>query len=269
LKELATHHHDSILGDFLPKARNLIWLIALGFVVKYTVVAFFYPFFFIFVIGLGGIREKIKNDHRVFYFSLLVISGLSLLYIHIIDDWIMQYRFLAIVIFPSCIFLGFGLERILRFLQVRFALKESIALIVVALLILVSGLPKNLKARETDKAIFRQIGELIAKREGNHRVIKVAAASSKVHKWVSFYANLKYPGVFCAQDSGTIGEDYSQFVKHLIQNEIRYFLWEENRWPAEKIDFIHTQYRQDFKELGRWHHPDTERIILFEVIGSK
>jgi len=248
---------------------SLLWLIALGTVVRYAVAAFFYPFFFIFIIGLGGIWERIKNDRRVLYLSLLSISGLVLLYIHVMHTWVMMYRFLAIAIIPSCIFAGFGLEKILRFLQARFGLKESAALIVVCLLILVSGLPKNLKPRETDKAIFRQIGEIIAKREGNHHVITVAAAPSTVHEWVSFYANLKYPGVFCARDSGTIGEDYSQFVKHLMENGIRYFLWEENRWPVEKIDFIHTQYRQDFKELGRWRHPDTERIILFEVIGSK
>ena len=269
LRELATDHRDSILSNFLPKARNLLWLIALGTVVRYAVAAFFYPFFFIFIIGLGGIWERIKNDRRVLYLSLLSISGLVLLYIHVMHTWVMMYRFLAIAIIPSCIFAGFGLEKILRFLQARFGLKESAALIVVCLLILVSGLPKNLKPRETDKAIFRQIGEIIAKREGNHHVITVAAAPSTVHEWVSFYANLKYPGVFCARDSGTIGEDYSQFVKHLMENGIRYFLWEENRWPVEKIDFIHTQYRQDFKELGRWRHPDTERIILFEVIGSK
>ena len=269
LRELAARHRDSIVGEFLSKTRNLLWLVALGTVVRYVVATFFYPFFFIFLIGLGGIWERIKNDRGVLYLSFLSISALVLLYIHILQTWVMMYRFLAIVILPSCILAGFGLEKILRFLEARFRLKESAALTVVCLLILVSGLPKNLKPRETDKAIFRQIGEIIAKREGNHRVITVAAAPSTVHEWVSFYANLKYPGVFCARDSGTIGEDYGQFVKHLMENGIRYFLWEENRWPAEKIDFINTQYHQDFKELGRWHHPDTKRIILFEVIGSK
>jgi len=269
LRVLAARHWDNVVGEFLPKARNLIWLVALGTVVRYVVATFFYPFFFIFLIGLGGIWERIKNDRRVLYLSFLSISGLVLLYIHILHKWVITYRFLVVVILPSCILAGFGLEKILRFLQVRLGLKESAALTVVCVLILVSGLPKNLKPRETDRAIFRQIGEIIAKREGNHRVITVTAAPSTVQKWVSFYANLKYPGVFCAEDSGTIGENYSQLVKHLRQNGIRYLLWEENRWPVEKIDFIHTQYHQDFKELGRWHHPNTERIILFEAIGSK
>jgi len=269
LRELAARHRDSIVGEFLPKARNLVWLVALGTVVRYVVATFFYPFFLIFLIGLGGIGERMKNDRRVLYLAFLSISGLVLLYIHILHTWLISYRFLVIVILPSCIFAGFGLEKTLRFLRARFRLKESAALTVVCLLILVSGLPKNLKPRETDKAIFRQIGEMIAKREGNHRVIIVAAAPSTAQRWVSFYANLKYPGVFCARDSGTIGEDYNQFVKHLRQNGLRYFLWEENRWPAEKIDFIHTQYHQDFKELGRWRHPDTERIILFEVTDPK
>jgi 4-amino-4-deoxy-L-arabinose transferase-like glycosyltransferase len=266
LRELAASHHDRILRHFLPKARNLLWLIALGYVVKYTVAAFFYPFFLVFIIGLGGIVKRIKNDRRVWYFSLLVVSGLSLLFINVLHEWIIQYRFLAIVLFPSCIFLGFGLERILHFLKERCGQKESIALIVVCSLILVSGLPKNLKARETDKAIFRQIGELIAQRQGNLKVIKVAGVSSKVHRWVSFYANLHYPGVFCPQGVGIAGNNYEQFVQYLRKNGIRYFLWEKDQWPVGRFDFIHADYQRDFTELGRWSHPDTEEVILFEVM---
>ncbi len=269
LRALVTDHRDSFLGNFLKKARNLVWLIALGTVIRYIVITFFYPFFFIFLFGLGGIWERIKNDHRVLYISLIFISGLVLLYIQLIDKWIMSQRFLAVVILPSCIFIGFGLEKILVFLRAKFGLKESAAFIVVCLLILASGLPNNLKLRETDKAVFRQIGEVIAKREGNRSVSKVAAVRSTAHKWVLFYANLKYQGFFSSRNSGIKFKNYNQLVTYMKQNRIKYFLWEEALWPLEKFDFIHTEWHQNFREIGHWHHPDTERIILFEVIDSK
>jgi hypothetical protein len=265
LKGLAAQHRDTVMGYFLPNARSLIWLIALGTLLRRFMQAFFHPFFLVFLIGVPGVWRRIKADRSILYFALLSISGLVLLYTHIIHMWILTYRFMAVVILPGCIFVGFGLEKILHFMQRRFDLKKSFAVVILGLLILFSTLPKNLKLRESDKAVFRQIGEMIGEREGNDRVITVTAEPSTVHKWVSFYANLKYSGVFCARDSGLIGEDYGQLVTHFRQNGLKYLLWEENRWPVEKIDFIHTQYHQDFKELGSWHHPDTGRLILFEL----
>jgi hypothetical protein len=269
LKELAALHREDLLGEFLPKARNTIWLVAFGTLLNRALEAFFYPFFLVFFIGMVGSWQRIKSDTRVRYLFLLSVSGVVLLYMHVMETWVMMYRFLAIVIIPTCIFAGFGLEKIIRFVRSKFGLKESVALIVVTVLILVAGLPKNLKPKEADKAVFRQIGEMIAKREGNDRITTVAAAPSAVQQWVSFYANLNYPGAPCLRYPGTIGEDYRQFVEYLRQNNIKYFLWEENRWPVGTFDFIHAPYHQDFKELGRWRHRDTERVILFELTGAE
>lgn len=266
LSDIANLHSDTILSNFFLKARNLVWLIGLGTLFRYAVAAFFYPFFLVFLIGFWGIRQTIHEDHRVVYFLLLVVSALLLLYLHIIHTWVIQYRFLAVVMLPACIFLGFGLQKILYFFQKKFSLSESVAVIVVFLLILGSGIPKNVIARETDKAIFREIGELIDKREGDYDLIKIAAVPSTVQEWVTFYANLNYQGFFSVRDTGIVGKNYNQFTNYVRENEIRYFLWEENCWPVGGFDFIHADYHRDFTTLGSWSHRDTGRVILFEVI---
>jgi hypothetical protein len=72
---LAELMHQPLGGNlpaFLHKARHLVWLIALGTLFKYAVTAFFYPFFFIFIIGLGGIWKRIKEDRRVLYLALSI-----------------------------------------------------------------------------------------------------------------------------------------------------------------------------------------------------
>ena len=269
LTELIIHQRDGILKFFLPEARNCVWLIALGTILNRSLEAFFYPFFLVFAIGLGGIWGRIKKDRRVLYFSLLAISGLVLLYLHTLQRWMIYYRFMAIVIFPCAIFVGFGLEKIIRFLRSRFGLRQSAALSIVSLLILVSALPKNLQPRGADKLVFRQIGELIAEREGNDQAV-VVASSSQIPKWVSFYANLNYKGESCGQlydnSWGKITNDYGQFVRHLRQRGVRYFLWEETHWPQEKFDFINRLDPKDFTEVGCWHHPSIGRMILFKVI---
>ena len=268
LTVLAGQYQDGFLEFFVPEARKNVWLIAFGTLLNRVLEAFFYPLFLIFAIGLGGAWGRIKEDRRVLYFALLAASGLILLYVHTLHTWMLYYRNMAIVIFPCLVFAGFGLERIVRYLQSRFGLKESLAVTIVCLLILVSALPKNLKPRASDQRIFREIGQVIASREGNTQEIAVAT-SSHVIRWISFYANLDFQGAPCPERySGlaeNVGDNYDQFVQKLKQREIRYFLWVEHQWPNNTFDFIATRNVEDFTEVGYWHHPGTGKLILFEV----
>jgi 4-amino-4-deoxy-L-arabinose transferase-like glycosyltransferase len=266
LAELMNQPLGGNLPAFLHKARHLVWLISLGTLVKYGVTAFFYPFFFIFIIGLGGIWTRIKEDRHILYLALIAASALVLLYMHVLQTWMMFDRFLAIFIIPSFIFVGFGLEKIIHFLGSRFNLRAHIALSIICLLILAFALPKNLKPREADKIVFKEIGELIAMREGSAHKTTVASSIA----WISFYANLKYKGALCPAEYTDLerlaGDSYEKFLRNLNQDGIRYFLWEERRWPQERFDFIKTKNPEDFMKLGEWSHPDTGLLILFQVI---
>lgn len=268
LAELMNQPLDNTLAGFIHKARNLVWFVALGTVVKYAITAFFYPFFLLFIIGLKEIRTRIRADKRVLYLSLLSISALFLLYVQVLQTWMIYNRVFAILILPSFIFIGFGLEKTIGFLGSRLHLRDSVVLIIVCLLILASSLPENLKPRETDKLVFKEIGELIAEREGNEKEIKVATSLPLI-RWISFYANLGYRGAPCPERNydlvDSLDRGYDTFVGKLKGRGIQYVLWDERHWPRGSLESMSAQVPGDFIRLGDWHHPDTGTMILFKV----
>ena len=269
LKDLATHTPDGELPYFLQKARNMIWLVALGTVTKHAVDAYFYPFFVLFLVGLPGAIKKLKEDPHVLYLALNSVFALLLLYVHLMQTWMIFHRFAVLFLLPSFIFLGFGMERMIQFLQTRFNLKVPVTLFVVAILILICSLPKNLQLNESDKLVFKEIGQLIADLEGNDHEIGVAAASSWTMGHVSFYANLKYEGAVCPLKYINIEQlaknSDDTFLSNLKKAGVEYFLWEERSWSKKRLDFLKRQTPKSLIEIGRWSHADTGRLILFKM----
>jgi hypothetical protein len=190
------------------------------------------------------------------------------LYLVIFVIWEMYTRYVAIFVFPSFIFIGFGLDKIISFVRSKFNLKEPVALAVICLLILVLSLPKNLKPRETDKRVFVNIAEIIAEREGNHEEI-LLVTSRQLIRWISFYANANFKGASCPLKNydleNIIGTSYEDFVNNLRTRGIHYFLWEEKHWPSQSAAYLRIGNPADFVKVGTWSHPDTGKLILFEV----
>ena len=269
LSELMNQPLGNTVPGFLHKARNLAWLVALGTIVKYAITAYFYPFFLLFLIGLAGIWAKVKQDQRILYLVVLSASALILLYIQVLQTWTMFNRFFALFILPSFIFIGFGLERTIGFFKSKFKLREYIAITIVCLLMLACALPKSLNPRETDKLVFKEIGELIAEREGNAQEIKVSTSLPLI-RWISFYANLGYRGAPCLERNYDIVDSsnwvYDTFVGKLKDRGIQYVLWDERHWPKGSLESMSAQGSKDFIRLGTWSHPDTGKLILFQVI---
>jgi len=258
-----------VTPSYIELVRHLVWFIALGILFTSMVKTFFYPFFLVFIIGLVGIRERVSNDKRIAYFVFIAVGALVVLYVLMLGRQTMPTRYLALFVWPSFIFIGFGLEKIIFFSRSRFNLTESVTLSILCLLILACSLPKNLKPRETDKLVFKEIGELIADREGNDREILVATSKQSI-RWISFYANLNYKGAPRPKQNydleNIIGKNYKTFVKNIRKRGISYFLWEEKHWPKQTARYISSQNPRDFVRVGEWSHPDTGRLILFKVI---
>jgi len=267
---LAGSHHDELTELFLPEARNLVWLVAIGTLLNRAMEAFFYPLLLIFIVGFFGLGKKVRNDPRLIYFLLLAGGGCILLLAHILQYWMIYYRFMAIIIYPCAVFYGFGLEQIVRYFTSRFHLKAAVAYSMIAVLILVVTLPKNLAPRRDDKQVFKQIGEYVASKEGNSKEISVLASMASI-RWFSFYANLNYQGAACPQPydnySMIVGNNYPNFIQRLKQRQIKYFLWEEKHWPTKRFNLFKKPYHRHFKKIGRWYHTDTGKMILFEVIS--
>ena len=273
LSELITQPLTAGVPHFLHKARHLIWLIALGTLVKYMISAYFYLPFIIFILGLRGIWQRIREDWRILYLSLIAFSVFILLYLHVIQTWMMFNRFWTIFMLACFLAIGFGLEKSAIFIRSRFHLKQSIALAILCFLILAVTLPKNLKPREKDKLVFKEIGEFILAREGSEKVTKIVK-SLRTPNWTTFYANLEYEGAPCPMTNfglqatafeEMVFKNYGEFLRHMRQNGVRYFLWEERAWPKDGFNFLAARNRQDLKELGNWSHPDTGKLILFSL----
>ncbi len=269
LQELEDDYPDEVMKNFFSKARNCVWLIALGTLVNKYLESFFYPLSLIVIIGFIGVQEKIKADSRILYFLILVLSGLILLYVHILHVWISEYRFFSIIIFPCSIFAGFGLQKIVYYLQYKQGLTNYSSILICCIFILIFALPKDLKFKETDKLVFKEIGEFISRREGNESE-NIIATSRHSQRWISFYSNLNHKGSPCPELFENCWElwanDYEHFIQQMKQQGITYFLWDQKHWPSEKFDIKEIEKNRDFIQLGRWYHQNTGTIILFERI---
>lgn len=212
-----------------------------------------------------------KEDPRILYLALNSVFALVLLYIHLVQTWMVFYRFLALFLLPSFIFLGFGMEIIVRFFQIRLNLKPLAVLLTVSALIVLIPFPKNLKPNEMDKLVFKEIGQLIADMEGNDHEIGVAAASLWTMGHVSFYANLKYEGAVCPLEHANIarmaGNNDDTLLSNLKKAGVKYFLWEERSWDKNRFDSLMRQTPKGLTVIGEWSHPDTGRLVLFRVIS--
>jgi hypothetical protein len=268
LTDLADPSLGHPLVSFLHKARNLVWLIALGTLFSYVIKSFFYPAFFIFLLGVSDIKSRLREDRRILYLVILAAAALWVLYVHLLETWFIYTRFMAAFLFPSCVFIGFGLKKISRFLESRFRLPHSMALFLVFFLLLSVSLPKNLKPREADKLVFKNMGELIAKIEGPGREIALAGHRPAI-MWVSFYANMNCPDVLCPPTYDLTGiptKDYIQFIRNLKKEGIQYVLWQEKYWSQSAFDLLKLFNPKDLKIVSEDDHPDTGRLLLFKLL---
>jgi hypothetical protein len=279
LSELIRNPPMGIQFEFFYHIRTLIWFIGLGAILQNAIEAFHYPFFLIFIIGLQGMWKRAKEDRSILYFTLLSFAAPILLYFYVFTTWSIEHRYFVLMIFPSFIFLGFGLEKIIHFLKSRYHLKEHLSVSIICLFILAFALPNDMAPKEVDKVIFKRIGEIIAEREGRSHEIEVLTLGDQT-RWISFYANYHVKGAPCPDkyyydDTHTyrrdnykniIGNSYEQFVYNLKSRGIKYLLWEEHRWPPQRFDFLNRKDSKQFIKIGSWEHQDTGKLILFEVL---
>ncbi|NPV05198.1 MAG: hypothetical protein HPY67_10755 [Syntrophaceae bacterium] len=256
--------------QFFESVRSLLWLLGLGVLLQSTAEAFFYPFAALFLVGLFDFR-KWRPAGLAGYFAALVACGFVLLYLYAMRTWTMENRYLALIILPSFLFLGFGLERILSLLQRRWSMKDAAAVSLCALLIVLLAVPKQLVFHEKDKAVFKEIGTRIAKEEGNERTVGILSIGTSM-RWVFLYSNLDVPALSCPDEdylagispAKLVGNSYAEFVKTVDARGARYVVWEEKNWPTRQFDLLKIFDPRDFRIAGEWFHRDTGRIVLFK-----
>ncbi len=269
LKYEASWNGNSVFGFFLSEARTNIWLVALGTLLNRFLESLLYIYAIPFVLGVRNSVQRISNNPVIIYFMVLISSTCLLLYIHVFAFWWMDYRHAALFIIPSAVLIAFGMDQIIGFVQNRLKLGRIVVAVILAAAIILSTLPKNLLPRDGDLMVFKEIGEFVGRREASTRAINISAPSN-IHSWVSFYANLAYAGAACPVPTEVDCwdrhvSDMRRLVRHFEASRAQYFLWTERQWPAEGPDLAEAAALLGLRELGRWDHPMTGAIRLFEV----
>jgi hypothetical protein len=268
LKDMVHHPPHGIPGSFFEKTRSLVWFLPLGVILRNALEAFHYFFFVLLLIGLSGMRER-RVMPTPQYFALLATGMVLLFYIHILTNWQMEQRWVVLIMLPSFVFLGMGLERVVSWLVHHIGISPSTMFVILVLVILAFCLPKDLIPREQDKIVFKNIGEAIAAMENQNGEIETLTLGDS-NRWISFYANLHvegapYPDKYSDFES-FIGQSYNDFLKNIRDRKIKYVIWEEKQWPLGHFDFLAAVRPENLQRLGQWSHPDTGRIILFKVL---
>ncbi len=261
-----------ILNQFLDKANNFAWLVALATLFNHFLEGFYHPFCLVLLVGIPGAFARFKEEPLFGYFLLMIVAGGGLVYSHLLLSWNVDSRFLAIAMLPMFIYIGHGFEKIVIYFKNRYAFDEAVVMAALCILVLLVGIPKNIYHRETDKLVFKEIGEYVARREvGNTEYIPVSSAATI--RQFAFYANSNNPDlIFPNLTFGRLDphcsspKTYKQFLIYFKCNNIRYFLWEEKFWARQPYKVLPKLDPEQFLELKHWYHPDTGKMVLFEVM---
>ena len=263
LKVLSKEHPDNF-GEFLHGVRNIIWAIPLAMIFSTILEGYFYPYALFFFLGFVGIKSKWQKKGNMGYFVCLIASGVGVLYIHLLKTWLIYNRFLSILLFPSFLFIGFGIENALRFLKMKCRFSSLTAAVWAVVFIVAFGLGKNVRPNHEDKVVYRQAGEIIASQKQKNQMVEIAGVHSTVYEWVFFYAHRYFPGPLCAKNLRTkVPKHYADLVEGMRTAGVRYLFFEENQWTQKGVNLKAAPYQQDFDVLGQWHHKDTGSLMLW------
>lgn len=266
------HQHRGILGEFFRRAREILVLMPLVSIVYHMLEGVSYPFTLVLFLGLVGLRKRVRADFRIGYLIWLAFAGMIVLYVHILQTWVMHPRFLAVMIFPGCALMANGVETLLYYFQQRFHWQRRHSVLLLSALVLIPGLLRDVKFIEQDKEGYRQAALILAQQEITHRWDRIAATKpSRGLEWLLIYAHRKSPELTCSL-SHIVGvpQDYHQFVKMIDQRDVDFFFYEERYWPRNQFSLMDSPYLDDFKLLGQWRHSGNGKMFaLLQRIGKE
>ncbi len=255
---------SGFFAQFLKRSRETLIMIPLVVIFHNFLEGVFYPFALIFFIGLFGLRRQYHHNRRSAYFAWQALAGFIVLYMHVMKTWIISYRFLAILIFPGCIIMAAGVEKTIQWLHNQRWWPQGKPAVCLAIVIVVLGLPKNLKPEESDKAVYRQAAQIIELQMKANPSAQIAGFErTRALEWIILYAHRNATSIPCSKSlEHEISPDYNQFVANLDLAGIDFVLYEERFWPHNVLDLPSAPYEKDFRLLGQWQHPDSKKFML-------
>jgi len=265
IDELEANSKDPHVRYFLQKSKHHIWLVALGALLTNTYEAFYFPYFLIGLVGLIGLRDRMRASPAIAYMVWVAIGSFFMLYVNILATWMIHNRFMGIVLFPSLVVIGLGIERVISIVQMRWIPNQTIAVGTVGVLIFGSGLYYAFEAREKDKYFYQEIAQEIHNRNRDGRYVRIAGAHSPVLEWVGFYSNADNPEWHCARVVKLVQPPGHGPAEALLKTSAEYLLYEENLWRQKGWDLGGAMEDPGIIPIGKWRHRDTAVIRLFRI----
>lgn len=253
---------------FFPKVRNLIWVIALAALWVQIMEAFFIPFFMVFLLGIAGSWNRIGKDRRLAYLAWSSVAALMLLYAQVLYNWAMSSRFVALFLFPAFVFIGLGMDKLVRFFNKRLRTKPASLFRVLWFLVLLVALPKDLGSHDrADKVVFKEIGEFISSNKGSGGEISVAG-TFKGLRLVHFYAHINDERPPCFDQDSILDGREKMTVQGLRDQGFDYFILQTKDFPMDGEKLPKAPGVTGVK-LKEWESEKLGRLILFKINASR
>ncbi|MBL7049047.1 MAG: glycosyltransferase family 39 protein [Nitrospira sp.] len=253
-----------IKPGFFKHVQRMLWWLGVGMLFKNIINAFYLPFYIFFLIGYIGYMRSDKRDPLHAYYFLLVALTTVFVYWFVLNAWFVERRHIAVILLPSFIFIGLGVQRVIAYLHSK-GVQEKIVIPLLCVSVLLVALPENLESTDPHLSGYKEIGHLIAASNPDRPAL-VAASSSRVIA----YATIESPGLICPVsviDYVSLTKmTYVELMVLLRSSKVDYFLWEQEQWQRASYDFSNTAKAQDFAEKGRWQI-EGAGYILYEVLN--
>lgn len=273
INNIRNPEQGNLLFFFLAETRKFIWLIAVGTIANRLFEAMSYPFTLIALFGSKHFLRHEKSRWIPIFFTLMIVGALLLLYTRALQTWIIEYRYLMLAILPGSLFLCAGISSLASRIEKFFQLSHLTVMVLLALILVISTLPKNLQTRGESEIPLKEIGEYLDSHHASVGHINLTT-SSKISRVVDFYANrTRHKSQITTEServySSVIGTTGSidELIVNLRNKAIDYLLWEENNRPK---DWPNTLDKNGgLEEMGRWQHHQAGTIILYRVVSAR
>ncbi len=186
-----------VVPGFFNEARDLIWLLALGVTNHCLIKTFGIIFFPLTIFGLcknPNLQPLFNPKKRALLFLIvLLLTGLSIIYLQILMNWSSSERFVALIYFPGLIFAGFGLERLLELWSRRKPKTQPTAYLWLCLIVVLLTLPSLFKSsNRIHTQFFKEFGQYLAASPATKPDLHLCGTSRRVI-FTHFFAQLDKP----------------------------------------------------------------------------
>ena len=213
------------------------------------------PFFFFLIAGFKRIKITFSKPEFKYFFSLSLISILSLLIFFCSVCY--SRRYLSIFFFPSFFFIAPCVLDVQE--RLKKILPERIAFLLLAFFITIICFSYNLKERRRDILIYKKIGEYISKME-KKRFVNILAYDRRIN----LYANKNSLKPSCNGKLLSNIEIFQQLddqkiIDYLKKNSIKYIIWQSDKWKTEINKKNYLKLIKEWKEKDKIY-----RLYLFK-----